>query len=306
MTNAPTPSTDASTGDRLFSLLQLVLPTRFLSWCIYKLTRIESKSFKNAFIRVFMDRFKISLAEAEFELPESYRSFNEFFTRALKPDARPLVPDADVLLSPVDGAVSQVGQIDGDRIFQAKGHHYTAAELLGGDDLAKPFIGGEFCTIYLAPNNYHRLHMPLTGTLREWVYVPGRLFSVNPATARAMPKVFARNERVTAIFDTELGPFAMVLVGAFFVGSIETVWAGMISPPHRRSPLARYKPVHPPTLERGAEMGRFNMGSTVILLAPPGTLTWNPSLGPALPLRMGQAIATKHLPANAAADGAAA
>ncbi|WP_428313132.1 archaetidylserine decarboxylase [Hydrocarboniphaga sp.] len=286
-------ATDASLGDRLFSLLQLILPTRFLSWCIYKLTRIESQGFKNAFIRVFMSRFNISLAEAEFELPESYRSFNEFFTRALKPGARPLSDGAEVLLSPVDGAVSQLGQIDGDRIFQAKGHHYTAAELLGGEDLARPFIGGEFATIYLAPNNYHRIHMPLAGTLREWVYVPGRLFSVNPATARAMPKVFARNERVTAIFDTELGPFAMVLVGAFFVGSIETVWAGMISPPHRRSPLARYKPVHPPSLERGMEMGRFNMGSTVILLAPPGALSWNPALGPATPLRMGQVLGTK-------------
>lgn len=297
----PATATDASTGDRLFSLLQLILPTRFLSWCIYKLTRIEHAGFKNAFIRVFMNRFRISLAEAEFEAPASYRSFNEFFTRALKPGARPLVEDASVLLSPVDGAVSQLGPIDGDRIFQAKGHHYTAAELLGGDDLAKPFIGGEFCTIYLAPNNYHRIHMPLTGTLREWVYVPGRLFSVNPATARAMPKVFARNERVAAIFDTELGPFAMVLVGAFFVGSIETVWAGMISPPHRRSPLARYQPVHPPRLERGAEMGRFNMGSTVILLAPAGTLQWNPALGPARPLRMGQALGIKTPPAGAAA-----
>ncbi|MDB5969033.1 MAG: Phosphatidylserine decarboxylase proenzyme [Hydrocarboniphaga sp.] len=294
MNDSPTAASDASTGDRLFSLLQLCLPTRLLSWCIFKLTRIESPGFKNAFIRVFMSRFNISLAEAEFEKPASYKSFNEFFTRALKPDARPQASGAGVLISPVDGAVSQLGQVDGDRIFQAKGHHYTAAELLGGEDLAQPFIGGEFCTIYLAPNNYHRLHMPLTGTLREWVYVPGRLFSVNPATARAMPKVFARNERVAAIFDTEIGPFAMVLVGAFFVGSIETVWAGMISPPHRRSPLARYQPVHPPTLERGAEMGRFNMGSTVILLAPPGALQWNPALGAATPLRMGQAIGIKQ------------
>ena len=299
-------ATDASLGDRLFTLLQLCLPTRFLSWIIYKLTRIEHAGFKNGFIRIFMNRFRISLAEAELESPESYRSFNDFFTRALKPDARPLASGAEVLLSPVDGAVSQLGRIDGERIFQAKGHHYTAAELLGGEDLARPFIGGEFATIYLAPNNYHRIHMPLTGTLREWVYVPGRLFSVNPATARAMPKVFARNERVAAIFDTEIGPFAMVLVGAFFVGSIETVWAGMISPPHRRSPLARYQPVYPPTLERGAEMGRFNMGSTVILLAPPGSLQWNPALGPALPLRMGQAIGIKNIAAQTAAGGAAA
>lgn len=293
-----TRSTDASLGDRLFTLLQLTLPTRFLSWCIFKITRIEQTGFKNAFIRVFMDRFGISLDEAQLQRPEDFRSFNDFFTRALKPGERPLVEDPRVLLSPVDGAISQLGPIDGERIFQAKGHHYTAAELLGGRDLAAPFDGGEFCTIYLAPNNYHRLHMPLAGTLREWVYVPGRLFSVNPATARALPGVFARNERVAAIFDTELGPFAMVLVGAFFVGSIETVWAGLISPPHRRSPVMRFKPSQPVNLERGAEMGRFNMGSTVILLAPKGSLQWDTALRPAQPVRMGQSIGVKQRPST--------
>lgn len=287
-------TTDASTGDLLFSSLQRLLPTRFLSWLIYKITRVTRPGFKNPFIRVFMQRFGISLQEAEREQAEAYESFNDFFTRALKPGARPLHENLQVLLSPVDGAVSQLGSIDGERIFQAKGHHYTAAELLGGDDLAQPFHGGSFCTIYLAPNNYHRLHMPLAGTLRDWVYIPGRLFSVNPSTARAMPRLFARNERVAAIFDTELGPFAMVLVGAFFVGSIETVWAGRISPPHRRSGVERYQPIHPPTLERGAEMGRFNMGSTVILLAAPGVISWDANLGPATPLRMGQSIGLKH------------
>jgi phosphatidylserine decarboxylase len=279
---------DAGAGDLAFALLQRVLPTRFLSWLIFKVTRIEHAGFKNAFIRFFMARFRISLGEAEFERVESYPSFNHFFTRALKPGARPLEPDPQVLLSPVDGAVSQLGEINGDRIFQAKRHDYTVAELLGGEDLARPFLGGSFCTIYLAPNNYHRLHIPLAGTLREWVYVPGRLFSVNPATVRALPRLFARNERVACIFDTEVGPFAMVLVGAFFVGSIETVWAGRITPPHLRSTLARYQPVNPPVLERGAEMGRFNMGSTVILLAPPGALSWNPALQQETPLRMGQ------------------
>lgn len=280
----------ATPGDRAFSLLQRVLPTRWLSWLIFKLTRIEHRGIKNAFIVLFMRRFHISLAEAELERPDAFTSFNDFFTRALKPGARPLDPDPQVLLSPVDGAVSQLGPIDGERIFQAKGHHYSVAELLGDAGLARPFLGGSFCTIYLAPNNYHRIHMPLAGRLREWVYVPGRLFSVNPSTARAMPRLFARNERVAAIFDTQIGPFAMVLVGAFFVGSIETVWAGRITPPHRRSTLARYQPVHPPMLDRGAEMGRFNMGSTVILLAAPGALSWNPVLGPESPLRMGQPL----------------
>ncbi len=289
-------ATDARPGDQLFAVLQRVLPTRFLSWLMFKLTRITAPGFKNAFIRVFMRQFRISLAEAEREAVEDYASFNDFFTRALKPGERLLDADPRVLLSPVDGAISQLGRIDGERIFQAKGHQYTASELLGAEALARPFHGGSFCTIYLAPNNYHRLHMPLTGTLREWVYVPGRLFSVNPSTARALPKVFARNERVAAIFDTELGPFAMVLVGAFFVGSIETVWAGRISPPHRRSGVARYQPIHPPSLVRGAEMGRFNMGSTVILLAPPDTVVWDAMLGPATPLRMGQSIGIKTGP----------
>jgi phosphatidylserine decarboxylase len=287
-------ATDASTGDLLFSALQRVLPTRFLSWLIFKITRIRNPAFKNAFIRFFMERFRISLLEAEIEQVERFGCFNEFFTRALKPGARPLHEDLSALISPVDGAVSQFGRIEGGRIFQAKGQGYTAAELLGGDDLAKPFQDGEFCTIYLAPNNYHRLHMPLAGTLREWVYVPGRLFSVNPATARAMPRLFARNERVVAIFDTELGPFAMVLVGAFFVGSIETVWSGLVTPPHRRgNTVSRYQPAQPVALARGAEMGRFNMGSTVILLAPRGRLEWNAELRPALPLTMGRAIGRK-------------
>jgi phosphatidylserine decarboxylase len=281
----------ASTGDHLFTLLQRVLPTRFLSWLISVVTRIEQPWFKNPFIRVFMARFGITLDEAIVQRPEDFASFNAFFTRALVPGARPLHPDPRILLSPVDGAVSQFGPITNGRLFQAKGHDYSAAELLGGEDLARPFAGGEFCTIYLAPHNYHRLHMPLAGTLREWVYVPGRLFSVNPATVRAMPRLFARNERVAAIFDTEIGPFAMVLVGAFFVGSIETVWAGQITPPHLRGSLQRHKPDRVVALDRGAEMGRFNMGSTVILLAAPGVLRWSAELAPARKLVMGQAIA---------------
>lgn len=290
MSSRDTPD-DARFSDRLFAAVQLCLPTRFLSWLMFKLTRIEAAGFKNAFIRVFMRQFKISLAEAEFERPENYRSFNEFFTRALKPDARSVAPEP-AFVSPVDGTISQLGAILEGRIFQAKGHDYSALELLGGDDAsAREFSGGQFCTIYLAPYNYHRIHMPANARLRHWRYVPGRLFSVNPATARAMPNLFARNERVAVMFDTDRGPLAMVLVGALFVGSLETVWTGRISPPHRRSDAGgNYQPGSPLTLARGDEMGRFNMGSTVILLTGPGMVQWDGIALPGATVRMGQAL----------------
>lgn len=283
------PATDARPADRLFVALQLILPTRFLSWLMHKLTRIEHVGFKNAFIRTFIRLYKIDMRQAEFEQPESYEHFNAFFTRALKLGTRPFDPDPKALLSPVDGTISQIGDIREGRIFQAKGHDYTVQTLLGGDAaLARPFLGGRFATIYLAPNNYHRIHMPIAGKLTEWIYVPGRLFSVNPATARALPGVFARNERLVALFDTPAGPMAMVLVGALFVGSMETVWSGMVTPPHKRSGVERYQPIHPVQLARGAEMGRFNMGSTVILLSAPGAIAWNAALDATSPLRMGQ------------------
>ena len=282
---------DASYKDLLFADVQMILPTRFLSWCMFKLTRIESEGFKNWFIGFFLKLFPtIDLSEAEFSRAEDYRSFNHFFTRALKPGARPLAP-APAFLCPVDGTVSQLGRIEEGRIFQAKGHHYTAAELLGSEENAAPFNQGEFATIYLAPYNYHRIHMPADAKLRYWRYVPGRLFSVNAATARAMPRLFARNERVVVVFDTAQGPLAMVLVGALFVGSMETVWAGLISPPHKRSDDAgNYTPMQPVSLARGAEMGRFNMGSTVILLTGPKGVQWDPSLKNGTVVRMGQSI----------------
>jgi len=284
-------NTDASRKDRLFVALQLRLPTRFLSWLMYLITRVEASWFKNAFIRIFMRGFNISLAEAEHERAEDYRSFNHFFTRALKPGARNIAA-APAFLSPVDGTISQLGTIKEGRIFQAKGHDYSVVELLGGDALtAREFMGGQFNTIYLAPYNYHRIHMPVNGRLRHWRYVPGRLFSVNPATARAMPGVFARNERVVAIFDTDIGPVAMVLVGALFVGSMETVWAGQISPPHKRETEGgNFMTDLPISLERGEEMGRFNMGSTVILLTAPGAVQWDGVAQPGATVRMGQAI----------------
>jgi phosphatidylserine decarboxylase len=287
----PSSSPPASNSDLLFVAVQRLLPTRFLSWLMFKLTRVEIVWFKNAFIRFFMQQFNISLADAQHERPEDYRSFNDFFTRALKPGARNIA-GTPAFLCPVDGTISQLGPIREGRIFQAKDHEYSAAELLGGDEAAaREFAGGQFCTIYLAPYNYHRIHMPVEAWLRSWRYVPGRLFSVNPATARAMPNLFARNERVVTIFDTAHGPVAMVLVGALFVGSMETVWTGQISPPHRRGQVGEIQmPTTPVTLGRAAEMGRFNMGSTVILLTAPGMVAWDGSVLPGTTVRMGQAL----------------
>ena len=286
-------ATDASFGDHAFAAIQQILPTRALSSGMHALTRIKTVWFKNAFIKVFMRLFNISLDEAVIDEPTRFESFNAFFTRALKPSARMVDAAPAAFVSPVDGTVSQFGAITDGELIQAKGHSYSAETLLAGRaDWAAEFAGGQFITIYLAPYNYHRIHMPLKGTLREWAYVPGRLFSVNHATARALPGVFARNERVVAIFDTELGPMAMVLVGALFVGSMETVWAGEISPPHERSDAPHvYQQRQPIMLEKGMEMGRFNMGSTVILLTPK-KLDWLSTLASKQPLRMGERIAT--------------
>ncbi|HKY90369.1 MAG TPA: archaetidylserine decarboxylase [Nevskiaceae bacterium] len=276
----------------LFAALQRILPTRFLSWLMYKVTRVEAAWFRVRFIRFFMKLYRIDLAEAVETDPDAFPSFNAFFTRALKPGARPLPDDPFAFVSPVDGKVSQLGKIEKTGIFQAKGHAYSAADLLADPALAEPFDGGDFCTIYLAPNNYHRIHMPIGGTLKEWLYVPGRLFSVNPATVAAMPRLFARNERVVCLFDCGFGPMALVLVGALFVGSMETVWSGQVTPPHQRGGVARYTEYTKVHLNRGTEMGRFNMGSTVILLTPPGVLTWDRAIVPGKPLRMGERLAT--------------
>ena len=280
---------DARPKDRAFALLQWLLPTRLLSLGMYAFTRVRWAPFKIAFIRLFMRGFRISLDEAEVQDPAQFADFNAFFTRALKPDARPL--EGSGLVSPVDGTLSQYGPLTNDRLIQAKGHDYRCEALLSDGAWAAEVRGGEFATIYLAPYNYHRIHMPLAGQLRAWRYLPGRLFSVNAATARAMPNLFARNERLVAMFDSERGPFAMVLVGALFVGGLETVWTGPVTPPHRRGAPGPIIPaLHPLLLARGQEMGRFNMGSTVILVGAPGVLQLDPSLVPGRVLRMGQAL----------------
>ena len=286
---------DASLADLLFGAVQRLLPTHAISRIVHWAARHESAWFKQLLINYLMRSFNISLDDAQITNPNAYRSLNEFFTRALAPGARPMPPAEDGLASPVDGRISQLGDIRAGRIVQAKGQDYSVLELLGGkQELASPFLGGHFCTIYLAPNNYHRIHMPLAGRLREMVYIPGRLFSVSPSTARAIPRVFARNERVACIFDTDAGPFAMVAVGALNVGSIETVWAGEITPAGRRLiprvESRRYEKDEAIQLGRGDEMGRFNLGSTVVMLFGAGAVAWQDAIQPGGSVRLGQEL----------------
>lgn len=267
-----------------------ILPHHFISRLVFRLTRIQCPSVVPAAIRLFSNVFKVNLAEAQNPDPASYPTFNAFFTRPLKPELRPMAAGEQVLVSPVDGRISQMGNIEDGRIFQAKGHEYSAVELLGGDEQrAAPFMNGQFMTIYLSPRDYHRIHMPLSGKLLEQVYVPGRLFSVAGHTARTIPRLFARNERVVALFDTDFGKLAMVLVGAINVAAIETVWDGLVTPPQGWGVKRQVFP--DVALAKGAEMGRFNMGSTVILLLENGNMQWEPHLAADMALQLGQALA---------------
>jgi len=244
-------------------------------------------------IRWFIGRYGVNMAEAANADPAAYASFNEFFTRALKPGARPLA--AAEWVCPVDGAVSQFGNIQVDQIFQAKGHQYSTTALVGGDAaLAKPFEGGSFATIYLSPKDYHRIHMPCDGRLTRMIHVPGELFSVNPTTARGVPGLFARNERVVCHVESPHGPFVLVLVGATIVGSMATVWHGVVNPP--RSAVVREwtYAADEVVLKQGDEMGRFLLGSTVVLLFPKGCTAFNPAWAPAGAVRMGELMATQQ------------
>ena len=260
---------------------------------MYRMTRIGFRPWKNWQIRWFVRRYGVDLDIAEERNPERYPNFNSFFVRALQPDARPLSSDPDSILSPVDGVVSQVGEIDGSRIFQAKGKALDLIRLLGGGAArAAPYLGGSFVTLYLAPKDYHRVHMPLGGRLRQMIHVPGRLFSVQPLTTRTVSGLFARNERVASLFETDAGPMAVVMVGAVFVASIETVWAGSITPRRGRS-LQRwdYADAQPGVrLKCGEEMGRFNMGSTVVLLFANNRVRWVETLRAGVEVRIGQTI----------------
>jgi len=278
-------------GERLFVGLQYVLPQHALSRLVLAATRVRIPWFKNLLTRGFLRLFSLDMSEAMEPDPYRYGSFNEFFTRALRADARPIDPDPESIASPVDGIVSECGTIDNDRLLQAKGRQYTLDELLARQPWARSFEGGSFATLYLAPFNYHRIHMAVQGTLRDTVYVPGRLFSVNSATARQVPRLFARNERVLTLFDTEFGHFALVMVGALNVGSMATVWAGDITPAAQR--IVTRIPCPAVTLDKGAELGRFNMGSTVILLLEPKRARWHPLLRAGSVVQLGQAIGRK-------------
>ena len=284
-------ATEASLTDRIKAWLQYPLPQHGISRLTHRLTRITHRGLKDWAIRDFIRRFGVDMNEAAEPDPTAYPSFNTFFTRALKDGARPLAGDG--LLCPVDGAVSQIGNIEGGRLFQAKGQSFTALELLGGDATAAArFDAGAFTTLYLSPKDYHRIHMPVAGELTRMLHVPGRLFSVNPPTTRAVPRLFARNERVACLFETDAGPMALVLVGAMNVASIETVWAGEVTPPQRAGVRTwDYKPGEV-SLKRGAEMGRFNMGSTVILLFAKDRIRWESTYTPGVPVRMGRKLAS--------------
>ena len=274
--------------DRLFILFQYLLPHHLLSRLAGCLANCTWPWVKNPFITWFVKRYQVDMSQALEENPTAYRSFNDFFTRALKPDARPLDQTPGSILCPADGAISQLGKIEHGRIFQAKGHSFSVQELLGGNpELAAPFQGGEFATVYLSPRDYHRVHMPLGGTLKEMIYVPGKLFSVNQTTAENVPELFARNERVVCLFDTEAGPMAVVLVGAMIVASVETVWAGLVAPPSRTLRSTAYGQAAP-RLEKGDEMGRFKLGSTAIVLFGPDAMCWSESLKAGDSVEMGQ------------------
>lgn len=279
--------------ENLFIWLQHLLPQHLLSRMVGALAQCRTPWLKNLLIRRFCQHYHVDMSEALEPSPEAYEHFNAFFTRALKPDARPLDPTPGALLSPADGTISQLGKIEHGRIFQAKGRSYGLTTLLGGDcQRAEPFINGTFATIYLSPRDYHRVHMPLTGTLRESIYIPGDLYSVNGTTTDGVDNLFARNERLVTIFDTEAGPMAMVLVGAMIVAGIETVWQGQVAPrPRQPLILDRFDNPSPPRLEKGSEMGRFKLGSTVILLFPEGRTHWLERLGAGSPVRMGERLA---------------
>ena len=279
-------------SDRLKVTAQYLIPKQALTVLAGKLASARAGGLTTRVIRWFVGRYGVNMAEAANPDIASYPSFNEFFTRPLKPGARPLA-DADYIC-PVDGAISQFGRIERDQIFQAKGHSYSTHALVGGDrDLAIQFQDGEFATLYLSPRDYHRIHMPCDGRLTRMIYIPGDLFSVNPTTARGVPGLFARNERVVCVFENDAGPFVLTLVGATIVGSMATVWHGQVNPP-RPGTIKEwdYAPGEV-VLKKGDEMGRFLLGSTVVMLFPKRRLRFTEAWTPTRPIRMGEAMGSR-------------
>ena len=279
-------------SDRLAVLPQYLLPKQALTTLAGKFASARLGGLTTSVIRWFVGRYNVNMAEAANPDIASYTSFNDFFTRALKPGARPLA-QAD-LICPVDGAISQFGPIAKDQVFQAKGHTYSTTALVGGDAAAAArFDNGHFATLYLSPRDYHRIHMPCAGELTRMVHVPGDLFSVNPTTARGVPGLFARNERVVCFFESAQGPFVLVLVGATIVGSMATVWHGQVNPP-RTGTLRQWDYAKGQvSLQQGEEMGRFLLGSTVVMLFPQGPLQFNPQWSPTRPIQLGEAMAQR-------------
>ena len=275
--------------DKLFILLQHIIPQHFLSRTMHKLARIKAPWLKNSLIKNFIKLYKIDMGDYGSKTQEDFASFNEFFTRPLIDSARTIENASDKLASPVDGTLSQCGLMKEGKLIQAKGMHYSARRLLGNAEWASHYMYGNFCTIYLAPNNYHRIHMPCDGILTKMSYIPGKLFSVNLTTADNVDALFARNERVVCEFDTQHGKLIMVLVGAVFVGSIETIWAGEITPARPRTGFTKTYADATLSFARGEEMGRFNMGSTVILLSDNPKMRFDSAI---TVVQLGEAIAT--------------
>ena len=273
----------------LFITFQHIVPQHLLSRGVGRLAASENTFVKNTFIKNFAAKYQVNMAEALEENPLAYKSFNDFFTRALKPNARPIASDSKAIISPADGAISQIGAITADKIFQAKGHDYSVTTLLGGNEQrAAAFVGGQFATVYLSPKDYHRVHMPFMGKLTQMIYVPGDLFSVNTTTAENVPNLFARNERVVCLFDTEVGQMAVVLVGAMIVAGIATAWAGNLAPQGKNVVTTNYNGSI--TLKKGDELGRFYLGSTAIVLFGANVMQWRDGLSATNPVRMGEAM----------------
>lgn len=294
-------------SDRLAVGLQYLLPQLTLTRIMHSLARVRARPVKDLQIRWFTARYGIDLSEAAEPAPSAYPDLNAFFTRALRPGARPVCEDPGSVLAPADGMVSAFGTLLEDSLVQAKGHRYTVGDLLADPGLAPRYRDGSYLTVYLSPRDYHRVHMPMAGQLIGMRYVPGRLFSVNERTSRVVPRLFARNERLVARFDTEAGEMAVVLVGAMIVGGLETVWSGPLTPPHGAPGLARAYPSAGPAgvyLGRGEEMGRFNMGSTVIALFQRGQVGWDPGIGPGTPVRVGARVGRALQAPTAAAQTA--
>lgn len=275
---------------RLSVLAQYALPHRALSRLVYWATRWTWAPWKNFLIGRVVKAYDVDMSQAEQPDPFAYPTFNAFFTRALKSGARPIPADERVIACPADGRISQFGSIRDGRIFQAKGRDFSTAELLGDEAAAAPYKQGQFITVYLSPRDYHRVHSPLTGSLRETVHIPGRLFSVAPFAVEAVPRLFARNERLVCHFDGAQGPFVVVMVGAMLVSGVETVWSGVEIPPYASSVVRKDWRGKDIRLERGAELARFNMGSTVILLLPSGLAEFDPDLSVQMPVEMGMPI----------------